>query len=42
MIELRDCHVQAVLIHSHDFNDLLKKKMEEPEFRKSWQLFRLQ
>ncbi len=25
------------MIKSHDFNDLLKKKMEDPEFRKAWE-----
>lgn len=25
------------MIKSYDFNDLLKKKMEDPEFRKAWE-----
>ena len=25
------------MIKSHDFNDLLKKKMEDPDFRKAWE-----
>lgn len=25
------------MVKSHDFNDLLKKKMGDPEFRKAWE-----